>query len=108
MDSNKLLPIEPKQSRSKKKFENILNSAEEILIQDKNVLTFISLSIHSKYKRASIYKYFPSTESLYIGILTRHLDNHGIWFSLLLFMILRSLTLGFYFKNILGSYLFNI
>lgn len=75
MDSNKLLPIEPKQSRSKKKFENILNSAEEILIQDKNVLTFISLSIHSKYKRASIYKYFPSTESLYIGILTRHLDK---------------------------------
>tara|TARA_B100000579_G_C22594412_1_gene739615 strand:- start:75 stop:674 length:600 start_codon:yes stop_codon:yes gene_type:complete len=75
MDSNKLLPIEPKQSRSKKKFENILNSAEEILIQDKSVLTFISLSIHSKYKRASIYKYFPSIESLYLGILFRHEGN---------------------------------
>ena len=43
----------------------------------------------------------------YIGIsiyLTRYLDNHGIWFSLLLFMILRSLTLGFYFKNILKKF----
>ncbi len=43
----------------------------------------------------------------YIGFsifLTRHLDNHGIWFSLLLFMILRSLTLGFYFKNILKKF----
>ena len=43
----------------------------------------------------------------YIGFsifLTRHFDNHGIWFSLLLFMILRSLTLGFYFKNILKKF----
>ena len=43
----------------------------------------------------------------YIGFsifLTRHLDNHGIWFSLLLFMILRSLTLGFYYKNILKKF----
>ena len=43
----------------------------------------------------------------YIGFsifLTRHLHNHGIWFSLLLFMILRSLTLSFYFKNILKKF----
>ena len=45
--------------------------------------------------------------TIYIGLsvfLTRHLDNHGIWFSLLLFMILRSLTLGFYFKNIIKKF----
>ncbi len=44
---------------------------------------------------------------IYIGLstfLTRHLDNHGIWFALLLFMILRSLTLGFYFKEILKKF----
>ena len=35
---------------------------------------------------------------------TRYLGNHGIWFSLLLFMILRSLTLQFYFKNILKKF----
>ena len=43
----------------------------------------------------------------YIGLsifLTRLLGNHGIWFSLLLFMILRSLTLKFYFKNILKKF----
>ena len=33
--------------------------------------------------------------------LTRYLGNHGIWFSLLIFMILRSLSLQFYIKNIL-------
>ncbi len=36
--------------------------------------------------------------------LSRSLDNHGIWFSLLIFMILRSLTLKFYFNNILKKF----
>ena len=43
----------------------------------------------------------------YIGVsilLTRYLGNHGIWFSLLLFMIFRSITLQFYFKNILRKF----
>ncbi len=44
---------------------------------------------------------------IYIGVsifLTKYLDNHGIWLSLLLFMILRSLTLQYYFKNILKKF----
>ena len=43
----------------------------------------------------------------YIGVsilLTRYLGNHGIWFSLLLFMIFRTITLQFYFKNILRKF----
>ena len=36
--------------------------------------------------------------------LTRYFENHGIWFSLLLFMVLRSITLRFYFKNILKKF----
>ena len=43
----------------------------------------------------------------YVGVsilLTRYLDNHGIWFSLLLFMIFRSITLQFYFRNILRKF----
>ena len=36
--------------------------------------------------------------------LTKLFDNHGIWFSLLIFMILRSVTLQFYFKNILKKF----
>ena len=35
---------------------------------------------------------------------TRYFGNHGIWFSLLLFMIFRSLTLQFFFKNILKKF----
>ena len=31
--------------------------------------------------------------------LTKYLGNHGLWLSLLLFMILRSLTLKIYFKK---------
>ena len=36
--------------------------------------------------------------------LTNNFQNHGLWFSLLLFMILRSLTLRFYFSNILKKF----
>ena len=44
---------------------------------------------------------------IFIGIsvyLTRYFGNHGLWFSLLLFMILRALTLQFYFKKILRKF----
>ena len=47
-----------------------------------SVLTFIGISIY----------------------LTRYFENHGIWFSLMLFMILRTLTLQFYFKKILKKF----
>ncbi|MDC0952643.1 MATE family efflux transporter [Pelagibacteraceae bacterium] len=43
----------------------------------------------------------------FIGIsiyLSQHFDNHGIWFSLMVFMILRALTLQFYFKKILRKF----
>ena len=43
----------------------------------------------------------------FIGIsiyLTRYFDNHGIWFSLMLFMLLRAVTLQFYFKKILRKF----
>ena len=36
--------------------------------------------------------------------LVKHLENHGIWLSLLLFMFVRSLTLNFYFSNILRKF----
>ena len=44
---------------------------------------------------------------VYVGVsilLTRYFGNHGIWFSLLLFMIFRSITLKFYFRNILRKF----
>ena len=36
--------------------------------------------------------------------LTQQLHNYGIWFSLLLFMILRASTLHFYFSKILNKF----
>ncbi len=36
--------------------------------------------------------------------LIKYFNNHGIWFSLLLFMVFRSLSLQFYFKNILKKF----
>ncbi len=36
--------------------------------------------------------------------LTKYFENHGLWFSFLLFMILRSLTLNFYFNKILKKF----
>tara|TARA_Y100000766_G_scaffold161340_1_gene138568 strand:- start:952 stop:2277 length:1326 start_codon:yes stop_codon:yes gene_type:complete len=36
--------------------------------------------------------------------LTKYFGNHGLWFSLLCFMILRSLTLKFYFNKILRNF----
>ena len=37
---------------------------------------------------------------IFIYFLTKQLHNYGIWFSLLLFMILRASTLHFYFPKI--------
>ena len=36
--------------------------------------------------------------------LTKYFDNHGLWFSLLLFTVFRSLTLSYFFKNILKRF----
>ena len=36
--------------------------------------------------------------------LTKYFGNHGLWFSLMCFMILRSLTLKFYFNKILRKF----
>ena len=36
--------------------------------------------------------------------LTKYFDNHGLWLSLFLFMILRSLTLKYFFKKILTKF----
>ena len=42
---------------------------------------------------------------IFISIyLTNYFDNHGLWFSLMLFMVLRALTLRFYFSKILRKF----
>ncbi|MDC0619008.1 MATE family efflux transporter [Pelagibacteraceae bacterium] len=63
---------------------------------------FIGASQTQEIRNAMIVSVF-----CFIGIsiyLTQHFDNHGIWFSLMVFMILRALTLQFYFKKILRKF----
>jgi len=63
---------------------------------------FIGASQTSEIRNAMIISVLS-----FIGIsiyLTKYLENHGIWFSLTLFMVLRALTLQFYFKKILKRF----
>ena len=63
---------------------------------------FIGASQTSEIRNAMIISVLS-----FIGIsiyLTKYLENHGIWFSLTLFMVLRALTLQFYFKKILRKF----
>ena len=41
------------------------------------------------------------TISIYV---TKYFENHGLWFSLMVFMVLRALTLKFYFNKILRKF----
>tara|TARA_X000001036_G_C20603430_1_gene775949 strand:+ start:53 stop:1378 length:1326 start_codon:yes stop_codon:yes gene_type:complete len=104
-------------------FKNIIN-----LITDIEILRFISYKhmfwiiiipplASFCYQLDGIFIGASQTEELrnamiisvlsFLGIsiyLTRYFDNHGVWFALSLFMILRALTLQFYFKKILRKF----
>jgi len=58
--------IEPKQERSKKRFEEVLKTAEFIYAHKKDyALSVQDISKLSGMKRPSIYKFFPSNESIH-------------------------------------------
>ena len=64
-NSRNLSFIEPKQERSKKRFEEVLKTAEFIYThQDNYALTVQDVSKLTGMKRPSIYKFFPSNESI--------------------------------------------
>ena len=64
-NSKNLSFIEPKQKRSKKRFEEVLKTAEFIYTHQENyALTVQDISKLTGMKRPSIYKFFPSNESI--------------------------------------------
>ena len=64
-NSKNLSFIEPKQERSKKRFEEVLKTAEFIYTHQENyALTVQDVSKLTGMKRPSIYKFFPSNESI--------------------------------------------
>jgi multidrug resistance protein, MATE family len=63
---------------------------------------FIGASQTKELRNAMIF-----SVSIFIIIsiyLTQYFDNHGLWLSLLIFMILRAVTLQFYFKKIMNKF----
>ena len=75
-NSKNLSFIEPKQERSKKRFEEVLKTAEFIYTHQENyALTVQDVSKLTGMKRPSIYKFFPSNESILEAISLKHTDN---------------------------------
>ena len=65
--------IKPQQKRSIKRFEKVLETAEYILTSDSNYsLTIQDVAKISGMKRPSIYKFFPSNESIVDALSEKH------------------------------------
>ena len=74
MNKDNLIPKIPKQKRSKIRFEKILYCAEKILLENgMHLMTIKEISQIAKIKRPSIYKFFPSTESIYYALSEKHI-----------------------------------
>ena len=74
MNKDNLIPKIPKQKRSKIRFEKILYCAEKILLENgMHLMTIKEISQIAKIKGPSIYKFFPSTESIYYALSEKHI-----------------------------------
>ena len=68
--------IEPKQERSKKRFEEVLKTAEFIYTNQKDyALSVQDISKLSVMKRPSIYKFFPSNESIHEALSYKYVTD---------------------------------
>ena len=76
MSSDQLIPNRPKQKRSIKRFEKILNTVEEILTTEGiHAITIKEIARKAKMKRPSLYKLFPSTASIFYALSERHIEK---------------------------------
>ena len=67
--------IEPKQERSKKRFDKVLETAEFIYQNNNYELTIQDISRLTGMKRPSIYKFFPSNEALIDALSYKYATN---------------------------------
>ena len=67
--------IKPKQERSQKRFDKVIKTAEFIYMSDDYDLTVQDVAKISGLKRPSIYKFFPSNESLLEAISVKHTNK---------------------------------
>ena len=76
MNVDQLIPNKPKQKRSLDRYELILDAVEEILINEGvHSVNIQKVSIVANMKRPTLYKLFPSNESLFHGLSERHIEN---------------------------------
>ena len=73
--------LKPKQMRSKKRIEIILNTAEEIILSEgiKSV-TIANISELSGLKRTSTYKFFPTADSLKEALIIKYINDCSEYF----------------------------
>ena len=67
--------IEPKQKRSKRRFDKVLEAAEFIYQNNNYELTIQDISRLTGMKRPSIYKFFPSNEALIDALSYKYATN---------------------------------
>ena len=67
--------IKPKQERSKKRYDKVLEAAEFIYQNNDYELTIQDISRLTGMKRPSIYKFFPSNEALIDALSYKHVTN---------------------------------
>ena len=71
--------LKPKQTRSKKRIEIILNTAEEIILSEGiKSITIANISELSGLKRTSTYKFFPTPEDIKLALINRYINNCAI------------------------------
>ena len=67
--------IEPRQERSKKRYDKVLEAAEFIYQNNDYELTIQDISRLTGMKRPSIYKFFPSNEALIDALSYKHVTD---------------------------------
>lgn len=73
--------LKPKQTRSKKRIEIILNTAEEIILSEGiKSITIANISELSGLKRTSTYKFFPTPEDIKFALINRYINDCAIYF----------------------------
>ena len=72
---------EAKQERSKKRIQIILETAENILLDEGlDYLTIANIAKHSGLKRTSTYKFFPTPDSLKRALILKYADDCSQYF----------------------------
>ena len=73
--------LKPKQARSKKRIDIILNTAEKIILSEGiKSITIANISELSGLKRTSTYKFFPTPDDIKLTLINKYINDCAIYF----------------------------